>query len=260
MKIAIIGMGHVGHSMRDLFQEHTELVTYDLAGAERYPQQALEACDFATICVNTPSGPGGECDVSQVVEAIKRVPVQRILLKSTVPPGTTRQLIETTGKSICFSPEYVGESTYFNPVCDDPRTMPFIVLGGERDVRGYFLDALLPILGPTKTYFQCTATEAEVIKYMENAYFATKVTFVNEFREIAEAVDADWHTVREGWLLDPRVEPSHTAAFADDPGFGGKCLPKDLAAIIAAARAAGIDPVLLLQVARSNELRRAALS
>lgn len=260
MKIGIIGMGHVGHSMWSLFQHHAELVTYDQARSEEYPQQALEACDFAVVCVNTPSGSGGECDVSHVVEAVKRVPTRRILLKSTVPPGTTAQLAEATGKDICFSPEYVGESTYFNPVCDDPRTMSFVILGGDKAVRGYFLDALLPVLGPHKTYFQCTAAEAEVVKYMENAFFATKVTFVNEFREIAEAMGADWHAVREGWLLDPRVEPSHTAVFVDDPGFGGKCLPKDLAAIIAAAREAGARPDLLAQVAASNERRRAAIS
>jgi nucleotide sugar dehydrogenase len=259
MKIGIIGMGHVGHSMRDLFRNHADLVTYDQAHDSTYPQEALEACDFAVVCVNTPPGSDGECDVTHVVDAIKRVPTQRILLKSTVPPGTTAQMADATGKDICFSPEYVGESTYFNPVCDDPRTMAFVILGGEKTIRSYFLDALLPVLGPHKTYFQCTAAEAEVVKYMENAFFATKVTFVNEFREIAEAMGADWHTVREGWLLDPRVEPSHTAVFADNPGFGGKCLPKDLSAIIAAARTAGASPDLLTAVARSNQQRRAAL-
>jgi UDPglucose 6-dehydrogenase len=73
------------------------------------------------------------------------------------------------------------------------------------------------VLGPTKTYFQCSAIEAEIIKYMENSYLATKVSFVNEFRRICETFGADWHAVREGWLLDPRVEPTHTAAFASAP-------------------------------------------
>jgi UDP-glucose 6-dehydrogenase len=66
-------------------------------------------------------------------------------------------------------------------------------------------------------------------------------------------VDADWHTVREGWLLDPRVSPAHTAAFATAPGFGGKCLPKDLAAIIRAATSAGYHPALLTQILHSNQ-------
>jgi len=93
-----------------------------------------------------------------------------------------------------------------------------VVLGGEPKVRRWFVDLLQPVLGPAKTYFQCRAREAEIIKYMENAYLAAKVSFVNEFRRICEAFGADWHAVREGWLLDPRVEPAHTAAFASAPG------------------------------------------
>jgi UDP-glucose 6-dehydrogenase len=88
---------------------------------------------------------------------------------------------------------------------------------------------------------------------MENSYLATKVSFVNEFRRICETFDADWHTVREGWLLDPRIEPTHTAAFAHAPGFSGKCLPKDVSAIVRAAADAGYDPALLMEVLRSNE-------
>ncbi len=101
-------------------------------------------------------------------------------------------------------------------------------------------------------YFQCSAREAEIIKYMENAHLAAKVSFVNEFRRICEAFGADWHTVREGWLLDPRVEPAHTAAFASAPGFGRKCLPKDLNAIIRAASDAGYSPLLLREILSSN--------
>ena len=113
------------------------------------------------------------------------------------------------------------------------------------------------MLGPSKIYFQCAAREAEVIKYMENTYFATKVTFVNEFCEICRVFGADWHTVREGWLLDPRVEPMHTAVFPADRGYAGKCLPKDTDAIIHAAPQAGYRPQLLAEVVRSNARFRA---
>ena len=257
MKIGIIGMGHVGATMQGLLAAHAELVTYDAADTQPYPHEQLQECDFAIVCVNTPPGPDGVCDISNVQDAIKQLPVDRVLLKSTVAPGTTDLLTDTTGKKICFSPEYVGQSSYFNPQCNDAAAMPFMIFGGPPDVRRRFIEAFLPVLGPTKTYFQCTAVEAEVIKYMENAFFATKVTFVNEFWHICQAVGADWHSVREGWLLDPRVEPSHTAVFAAAPGFGGKCLPKDTTAIVAAARQAGYDPRLLAQVLASNEMFRA---
>jgi len=257
MKIGIIGMGHVGSTMRGLLRGHAQLVTYDQAADSEYPHSDLAECDFAIVCVSTPAGRGGECDVTAVHEAVKRLPVSRVLIKSTVAPGTTNHLVDATGKQICFSPEYVGQSTYFNPLFADEAEMPFIILGGAPDTRRWFIDALLPVLGPTKTYFQCTAVEAEVIKYMENTFFATKICFVNEFWEICRALGADWHTVREGWLLDPRVEPSHTAVFAADRGFSGKCLPKDTSAIVAAARAAGYEPSLLTEVLASNDRFRA---
>jgi UDP-glucose 6-dehydrogenase len=118
------------------------------------------------------------------------------------------------------------------------------------------LDRLVALLGPARTYFQCTAIEAEVIKYMENAFLATKVAFVNEFYEICRAVGAEWHTVREGWLLDPRIGRSHSAVFVDRRGFGAKCLPKDLRAIVAASTSAGYRPELLAEVLESNERHR----
>jgi UDPglucose 6-dehydrogenase len=252
--IGIIGMGHVGHAMFDLFSRYTRIVTFDASGNDDYPERQLAACDAAIICVDTPMRDDGACDIRKVCDAVQRLPTSRVLIKSTIAPGTTDFLIESTGKQICFSPEYVGESTYYQPFwADDARGVPFVVLGGEPAVRRWFTDLILPVLGPTKVYFQCSALEAEIIKYMENSYFATKVSFVNEFRRICAAFGADWHTVREGWLLDPRVEPMHTAAFAHSPGFGGKCLPKDLHAIVHAAAAAGYIPALLAEVLRSNQ-------
>ena len=254
VRIAIIGMGHVGKAMHDLLRQHAEIVTYDASGGEDYPAQELAACDAGIICVDTPMGEDGACDTSHVHAAVGRLPVATVLLKSTVPPGTTDLLTSTTGKQICFSPEYAGESTYQHPGWPGgPRDVPFMILGGEPTARRWFIELFQPVLGPAKVYFQCTAREAEIIKYMENAYLATKVSFVNEFRKICEILGTDWHTVREGWLLDPRIEPSHTAAFASAPGFGGKCLPKDLRAIIRAAADAGYSPALLMEVLSSNE-------
>ena len=148
----------------------------------------------------------------------------------------------------------LSKHTYFNPYFGTNMIeVPFLICGGEKQDIRHIIDLLLPILGPTKKYFQTTALNAEIIKYMENVYFAAKVTFMNEMYEICETFGADWHEVREGWLLDPRVEPMHTAVFADKRGFGGKCYPKDLNALIAASQRAGYNPELLQQVKRSNE-------
>jgi UDPglucose 6-dehydrogenase len=260
LKVGIIGLGRVGRSVADLFHGHADITEWDRTHEGLYPSGDLAACDFAVVCVDTPLGDGGRADLASVETAIGQLPCSRVILKSTVPPGTTARLAAATGRSICFWPEYIGESRYYNPHFPSRiDEVPFAIVGGEPAERRWFIDRLLPILGPTKTYFQCSSTEAELIKYAENAYFATKITFVNEFRQVSEGFGADWHTVREGWLLDPRIERMHTAAFDEHPGFAGKCLPKDLRAIVAAAAERGYDAKLLAEVLASNDRLRARL-
>lgn len=87
---------------------------------------------------------------------------------------------------------------------------------------------------------------------MENAFLATKVTFVNEFYEVCRAFGADWHTVREGWLLDPRIGRSHSAVFPDARGVSGKCLVKDVNAIVKAAAGQGYEASFLIEMLKSN--------
>lgn len=253
-RVGILGMGHVGRNVKDLLREQVDVITYDPQFDSVYPVKDFSTCSAVVVCVDTPASEGGGCDITNVIEAVERIPIQNILLRSTVPPGTTDDLIQRTGKSICFSPEYVGESKYYNSYWPDgDRDVPFLILGGEILARRFFIDLLMPILGPTKMYFQCSAREAEIIKYMENAYLAIKTVFVAEFANICSAFAADWHAVREGWLLDPRIDRAHTAVFAGAPGFGGKCLPKDLLAIVHSSQVMGYEPRLLVEVLASND-------
>jgi UDPglucose 6-dehydrogenase len=256
--LAIIGMGTVGRAMRTLFEGRAELITYDRATDTQYPAEELASCDIAMVCVDTPSAPDGSCDTSNVEQAVAQLPIERVLLRSTVPPGTTDRLTHQFGKRICFAPEYIGEGTYLTASWGgNAGDIPFFIIGGPPEDRRWMLDRLVGILGPERVYYQCSAVEAEVVKYMENSFLATKVAFVNEFAQICEMVGADWHTVREGWLLDPRVGRAHSAYFPDQPGFDGKCLPKDVRAIVASASAAGYHPGLLQAVLDANDRHRA---
>src|SRR5260370_7597549 len=127
--IAIIGMGHVGKAMHETFKGHARTVTYDTAASDPYPAQQLAACDAAIVCVSTPMRGDGSCDTTSVEDAVTRLPVGRVLLKSTVPPGTTDLLEQPTGKHICFSPEYFAERSYYNPLLPPgPHPLPFPLL------------------------------------------------------------------------------------------------------------------------------------
>ena len=257
-RFGIIGMGHVGTTLAAALGGRVDLVCYDRTDQRAYPSDDLAACDLVAVCVDTPSAPDGTCDIANVVDAVEQVPNDRVWLRSTVAPGTTDELVRRTGKRICFSPEYFGETPYPSMLWrNDPVDVPFLVVGGSPEARADLRSTIVPVFGPEKTYFQCAALEAEIVKYMENAFLATKVTFVNEFAQICRTLGADWHTVREGWLLDPRVGRSHSAVFEPAGGYDGRCLPKDLAAIVEAARHAGYEPGLLAEVARSNDRIRA---
>ncbi|MET8692042.1 hypothetical protein ABZV65_05790 [Streptomyces bauhiniae] len=253
MKIGIVGCGTVGKAVERLFGGYAEITVWDIAFESAYPAEELSACDCVFLCVPTPSKKDGTADLSNVRDALARLPNTRVILKSTVPPGSTCGLAEEFGKELCYWPEYISESSYFNPFFGDQiESVPFVILGGSAENRTWALSILQPILGPTRRYFQCSELEAELIKYTENAFFAAKVTFANEMQQVCRAHGANWNMVREGWILDPRVTPMHTLAFAHEPGFDGKCLPKDLSAIVASSVENGYEPAFLKEVIRSN--------
>lgn len=254
MKVGVIGLGHVGRNVSQrLVAKGVDVVGYDKASGAPYPTDDLSQCDFATICVDTPRGDGGEAFLSNVVDAIQELPTNRVLLRSTVPPGTTDALARATGKAICFSPEYVGESPFAQDVWERwANDQLFQIIGGASGHTRWFAAHLTEIHGPETRIFQCAAIEAELAKYMENSYFAIKVTFVNQFYDLCEALGADWFTVREAWLLDPRVERDHTAVFPRSRGFDGRCLPKDLDAIVETAKRVDVQMSVLQAVQEAN--------
>jgi nucleotide sugar dehydrogenase len=176
-------------------------------------------------------------------------PDQVICIKSTVPPGTTRMLGEKYDKRIVFSPEYQGETPWQKSIED----WPFVIAGGDPDAAGLVLREYGKVLGPQKKYFKTDSTTAELVKYAENAWLAMQVTWANEMHEICRIFGQQWGDVRELWALDPRVSMSHTLVFEENRGFSGKCLPKDLDAIIKASTQQGYAPGFLSSIREANQ-------
>lgn len=251
VEVSIIGNGHVGKGMRDIFPDAVVFDKYQslLNGS----QADVNKCRLSIICVPTPAHAGdGSCDISIVEEVVAWTETPLILIKSAVPPGTTDYLRTKYNKRITVSPEYFGESTYNLSDVFSPLGWPYLIIGGKpedtREVMKYFLTKL----GPSKVFRQTDARTAELTKYMENTWFCTQVIFANEFARIADRLGVDYLELRELWGLDPRVSKSHTLVFEERPGFGGKCLPKDITAIIACAKSAGYKPEFLEAVWQSN--------
>lgn len=261
-KVAIVGYGYVGKAIHRFFGDKVVAI-YDPYFKQKLKsiknsKRAVNACDLAVVCVPTQPAKDDSCDTSLVESTIDWLKTPLILIKSTVEPGTTQKLIKKTGKPIAFSPEYIGEGKYFTPYWKypDPEDMKkhtFQIFGGPREVTQKIIDIFVRVMGPHVSYLQTDSTTAELVKYMENSWGAMKVIFANEWFDICEAHGSDYREVRELWAMDSRVEKMHTAVFVDNRGYGGKCFPKDVKAIIASSRKKGYKAKLLESVDKRND-------
>lgn len=247
-------MGYVGKTMGEFFERRYDIAYYDepIGAGSR---EEINACDCAVVCVPTPMADDGHCDTSIVESVVAWLDSPLIIIKSTVSPGTTDRLVQETGKPIVFSPEYCGESSYWTPYGFHTKVVetPFFTFGGRSDLTSRAVDIYMPIAGPVKRYTQTTALAAELAKYAENCFYATKIAFCYELAAICRAMGSDYNTVRELWLQDPRINPMHTAVFQENKRpFGGKCLPKDLSGLIVAANTFGANTTLLNAVQTIN--------
>lgn len=251
MRIGIIGAGAVGTAIAELFPQHA--VYDEPKGIGR--REAINECELAFVCVPTPSLSDGSCDTGIVEEVVRWLETPTIVLRSTVSVGTTRRLASTYKKDVVFQPEYGPAETPDHPF-NDLWNIRWIILGGEPHATKHALRVWQSVFNSDVQVRRTTWEAAELAKYMENAFLAMKVTFCNEFFDIAQGSGVDYDELRELWLMDPRIGRSHTWVLPDERGFGGRCLPKDLDAIIHSAEEFGHDPALLRQVARSNAIFR----
>jgi nucleotide sugar dehydrogenase len=245
LKAAVIGLGVVGQAQVRLFGPMVH-ATYDPAVDSAYPAGRVAECDFAVVAVGTPQAGDGSADLSALREALDRIPPEvPVLIRSTIPPGTMAGL-EKTRSLVVHVPEFLNERP--DGAWRESRDVPFMILGGLPAARDFFSIVLGKVSGEAP--HECTGLEAELVKYTANCFLAAKVTFVNEIARVCHAFGADWDRVRAGWLNDPRAGESHTNV--EDPGFGGRCLPKDLAALIKASEAAGYMPEFLWALEEAN--------
>lgn len=255
-KVAIVGYGVVGKAYHKVFPD---AILYD-PPLKIGSLDEVNKCELAIVCVPSPSRSDGSCDTSYVEEAIFQLETPLILIKSAVEPGTTDKLKEKYKKRIVVSPEYIGESKYYIPDRfldpQNPLKHEFLILGGDDKDCVEVADIFTPMVGAVTRIRIMTAIEVEIIKYAENSFFAVKVSFANELRELCEVIGANWHRVREGWLDDPRIGAMHTAVFPREKGFGGKCYPKDTLAMNYFAKKNGVDLYVIRGALNANKKYR----
>lgn len=268
-RIGIVGYGYVGKSVHRLFKDDVKAI-YDPVVTEHHyddvgwRKQDFIDLDMVVICVPTNETATGAADVSILEETIDWVfrfnPEGIMLIKSTTPPLVLKEL-QGKFSNIVFSPEFVGESKYYTPYWKypDPKNMErhtWQVFGGYPDLTTKCVDIFKRRMSVDTQYWQTDIMTASLAKYIENSFFAMKVTFVNEWYDIAETLNVDWNELREIWLLDPRINRNHTLVFPKDRGYGGKCFPKDTKAIIKQMKDLEYIPRLMVAMDEVNKIMR----
>jgi UDPglucose 6-dehydrogenase len=245
MRIGVVGHGTVGRSVARLMASNpsNQIVIYDKFQPpydHHWLKDAVNVCDLVFLCVPTPAAADGSCDLSAVEESAAWITAP-ICIRSTVVPGTVDRLSADRDWPIAFSPEYLGENPA-HPWTED-TDCGFVIVGGSIAVAELVVAAYRTVTGPEVRFYFTDARTAELCKYMENCFLATKVAFVNQFYDIAQSLGVDFEALRELWLADPRIGRSHTEV-TRERGFRGRCLPKDIAALAAAMKPLGGAPLV----------------
>ena len=220
--VVIIGYGVVGHNLAEEIGK-VQPEVYDKY--KEVDTRTKEKYDIGFICVDTPLV-DGIVDITEVRNAVNDNDCDIYVLKSTVPVGTVDQLKEETGKHIIFSPEYYGGTQHCNNF-----TFDFTILGGAKE-DCIKVQQLLQYCYDGRHVFRIVEPKiAELCKFMENSFLATKVFFCIQFYDMCEELGVSYEELRECFILDKRLGESHTFVYKDTPYFNSHCLNKDVPSI-----------------------------
>jgi len=290
-KVGICGYGWVGKSMHKLFPDaliHDPFYTSIEDGAFKisYPQEKVNQCDIAFICVPTPNlkeckcechqgvvsactPKSGKCwfcdalyaapvcngrlDVSIVEEVVSWCECPLIVIRSTVNPGDCDYLEKKYNKHIVYQPEYLGETP--NHPLFDPKKRPFLIIGGSRtEDRRKLIELYTTVYNANVTIRQTPLMHAEIIKLSENRAIAFKVAQCQELYDVCEKTGVDYYSIRDAvYSDDPRFNLWWTFVFPDKRGMNSKCIPKDVYAWCAFAESAGYDPKITKALLEKNK-------
>ncbi len=239
-KVGIIGNGFVGEAQAFAFSPIADLRIYDVDPLRAtHSKEEIDECDFIFVCVPTPMKKDGSQDLTYIENVFKHAKEGPIyIIKSTILPGTTHRLQRAYPQlSIIFSPEFLTERT----AKLDMLTQARIILGGDKkhtqEVKNLFEQRF-----KNRHIIETDSTTAELVKYMNNTFFATKVSIINEFKLLSDAIGADWSTALYGFASDGRIGDSHLHVPGPDGrlGYGGTCFPKDVNALLTFAETNGV--------------------
>jgi len=262
-QLAILGVGMVGGALLRYFvqQKQIQPILYD-PFKNLIDTNALNQADVVFLCVPTPYDEAkGGFDLSYLNKAFGVIQGSKIVvIKSTVLPGATDEYQKKYPQhKILFNPEFLTEAT-----ADYDMLYPTRQLVGYTENSKEAAQEILDLL-PSAPYKRIIpAKEAEMVKYFGNTLYSLKVVFANQIYDLCQKLGIDYETVKECAKAEPMVGKTHLEIFhtvgqlaKSYRGYGGKCLPKDMRALIQLGQRAGSEMTILEAAEKyNNELAR----
>ena len=257
INIGIIGFGFVGSSAAYGFSAQTgfdqakiRIYDKDPSKSTHSMEEVLGNSDFIFLSVPTPSNVDGSINVSILHNVLEQIDDHGtkegciVLVRSTIVPGTTRSFEEKYRNiTFVFNPEFLTERSAKFDFINQAR----FILGGDPKNTNKVAELFRIRFGSSTPTIETNFETAEFIKYMNNCYFATKVSFMNEMKLIADKSGVEWQTAVDGFVRDGRVGHSHLSVPGPDGryGFGGSCFPKDIQALIKHSESVDVNSCVL---------------
>jgi len=264
-RVRQVGQGNAPIHEADLSELLYEGVAGDLVTTTSNIKQAILETDVTFVSVGTPTSEDGGCNLRYIENAAREIGkgleekegYHVVVLRCSVPPSTTLgvmvpEIERVSGKSmgvdfgICFNPEFLREGTAVEDFNEPSKTVI-----GANDKRA--ADMLARIYEPVDDNPIFTSIEAaEMVKYVDNVWHATKVCFANEVGRLCKPLQIDSHKVMDIFVKDVKLNLS---PYYLKPGFayGGSCLPKEVRAVSYMANQMGVDVPLISSLQTSNE-------
>ena len=260
--LGIIGNGFVGGAVAYGFRNQKPLI-YDInPEVSTHSFEEVADCKYLFICLPTPMvcETGGEANTDIVEDCLEKLQYSReqvIMLKSTVPVGTTKKLAKKYRlRNLLHCPEFLTAANAKYDFVNADRTVigsPYLRENIEEKYSEMAKELFLKVF-PDIPVYTMTSCESEMVKYTANCFLATKVGFFNMIFALGNKLGLDYNRVLEGVLSDPRIGKSHTAVPGPDGdyGFGGTCFPKDVNAMITTLQNNHISSYILESVWNDN--------
>ena len=268
-KIGIVGNGFVGRAVQFGFSPSTgcdaETRVYDIdpAKSTHTLEETVNESDFIFVSVPTPANEDGSINTDILEKALDDIDKaynngreNAILIRSTVVPGTTWALQRKyQGLNLLFNPEFLTERSAIFDFINHSR---FVIGSSGQPLNEEKASQLSELfrnrVGASVSILNTNYETAEMVKYMTNTFFATKISFLNEMKILADECNVIWEDAMEGFLRDGRIGHSHLNVPGHDGkfGFGGSCFPKDIQAMIEFGDSLGVNMRVLKAAWETN--------